>query len=565
MRLSPELIERVREATDIVAVVSEHVQLKRTGRAWKARCPFHQEKTPSFTVNPDRQIFKCFGCGEGGDVFRFLMEFEKLSFPEAVELLAERAGIPIPKSTWSGPQEESVYPVLEWAAAHFRRELAGRTGSAARDYLARRGLGQETQERFGLGWAPPGWSHLLDAAGKRYAHSLLERAGLAIANDRGGHYDRFRGRVMIPIRSALGRTIGFGARTLGPEEPKYLNSPETEVFTKGRVLYGLSEAKEAFKETGEAVVVEGYMDALTLAQSGLEQVTASCGTAFTEDQAKVLKRYVERAVLLFDGDAAGIRAAWKSAGVFLGAGLEVRVVALPDGHDPDSFVREQGVEALREILGDAPGVVRFARETLLDRVAKREDLLKAFAYLAARIDDPIRRRVLLQEAAEGFRFDEAVLAREAERQRGGGRGGPRARTAAPGPGAPKDRLGRLYMAWVLETENVAPEDLLPESVLQEEGLRSLYRRWRELLDEGETHPGRRLVSDEDTRPLAAEIMAEDAEGAGLDEVLPRLRDRVRRAEGKALREAIRDAEAREDREEVDRLFKELHRLKGTEL
>jgi len=329
MRLSLEIIERVREASDIAAIVSEHVQLKRTGRVWKALCPFHKEKTPSFVVNPDRQIFKCFGCGEGGDVFRFLMEFEKLSFPEAVELLAGRAGIALPRTGWTGGGEESVYPVLEWAGQIFRQELQGRGGEAARGYLKERGLQDGVVEQFGLGWAPAGWSHLSGAAEGRYPARLLQRAGLVVENNRGGVYDRFRGRLMIPIRSPLGRTIGFGARTLSGEEPKYLNSPETEVFNKSRVLFGLAENREAIKAADDVLVVEGYMDALALGQAGIPNVVAACGTAFTGDQARILRRYVDRAVLLFDGDAPGVKAAWKSAGVFLGAGLDVRVVSLP--------------------------------------------------------------------------------------------------------------------------------------------------------------------------------------------------------------------------------------------
>ncbi len=564
MKYPPDLIERVREGSDIVSVVSEHVQLKRAGRTWKANCPFHQEKTPSFTVNPDRQIFKCFGCGAGGDVFRFLMEFEKMSFPEAVEYLATRAGIPLPQKGWTGPEEESVYPPLEWTAEFFRRELAGRTGGPARDYLASRGLESGVLERFGVGWAPTGWSNLLEAAGKRYSLSLLERAGLVIPNDRGGHYDRFRGRVIIPIRSALGRTIGFGARTLGDEEPKYLNSPETEVFSKGRVLYGLAEAKEALKDTAEALVVEGYMDALTLAQAGFRQVVASCGTAFTEDQARVLRRYVDKVVLLFDGDLAGIRAAWKSAGVFLGQGLEVRVIALPDGHDPDSFVRERGTEAMEALRAEAPGVVSFARETLLGRLEKREDLVKALAYLGARIDDPIRRRILLQEAAESFRFDEATLVREAGRLRGEAAGAARVPAKAAGTAEKRDRLGRLYAAWALGGGDVADEELLPDEALRETQVRELYARWRALRAEHAGSALARLMDDAAQRPLVAELLAEDDEGAEIDAVVRRLRERVSRVRGAELRDAIRDAEARGDAETVERLLRELQTLKGSE-
>lgn len=558
MRFPEETIERVREASDIVAVISEHVQLKRTGRTFKARCPFHQEKTPSFHVNPARNIFKCFGCGEGGDVFHFLMTFDKLSFPEAVEVLAGRAGVPLPQMRGAGSgDDESVYPALEGAAAHYHRALAGPTGSAAREYLNKRGLGDDVIERFALGWAAPGWSHLLDAAGSRFSPALLLRAGLIAENDRGGHYDRFRNRLIIPIRSALGRTIGFGARTLTGEEPKYLNSPETEVFNKRRVLYGLSETRDALKESSEVLVVEGYMDALALVQGGIGNVVASCGTAFTEEQARVIRRYVDRAVLLFDGDRAGLRAAWKSAGIFLGAGLEVRIVTFPPEHDPDSYLQSEGSDALRDLCQRAPGVVGFAKATLLDMLEKREDLIKAFAVLGSRIDDPIRRRLLLQEAAEAFRFHEETLARETARLRGETRA-----PLKPAPASPEavDRLGRVYLAGVIAGQ-VGEDDLLPIDTVKEPGVRDLYRRWLELRKEDNANPQHQMLADEERRGLTAEILSEDTEETDFSQVVARIRQRHREVIGKGLRDAIRDAEARDDQDEVGRLLRELHSLK----
>ena len=557
METPREVIDRVRDASDIVAVVGEHVSLKRQGRTWKALCPFHKEKTPSFIVNPDRGIFKCFGCGMGGDVFRFVMEFEKLSFPEALEHLAGRAGIVLPKRSWEGPSEESVYPVLEWAAGKFRHELTGPGGARAREYLENRGLKRLVTETYGLGWAPPGWSHLLDAAGRKYSPELLERAGLVIRKEQGGFYDRFRGRVIIPIRSPLGKTIGFGARTLGDEEPKYLNSPETAVFVKSRVLYGLAEARDALRNVGTALVVEGYMDVLALAQNGFVNTVASCGTAFTPEQARLLKRYVDKAVLVFDGDTAGLRAAWKAAGVFLGEGLDVRVLALPGEADPDSFVREHGADAFREKVDHAPGVVAFARETLLDKLEKREDLVRAFAWLAGRVEDPIRRRLLVQEAAETFRFDERLLTGEAEkaRRREMARGEP----APPrGPEEPRDPLGRTYLALLLGGEAATDEELVPAATLRETGLRELYERWRSLRDQGTESPLHALVSEEDTRDLATEVLAEErAEEEDFGRVVARLRERERKERSQRIREQIQDAETRGDREAVERLQREL--------
>ena len=561
MRYPPEIIDRVREATDLVAVISEHVRLKKAGRAMKGLCPFHQEKTPSFHVNPDRQIFKCFGCGAGGDVFRFLMDAEKMTFPEAIELLAGKSGIPLPRAGWAPAEEPSVFPVLEWAASFYRGELAGRTGGPARDYLVRRGILPETVDRFGLGWAPPGWDALLKAAERRFSPGLLARAGLVVENERGGYYDRFRGRLTVPIRTPLGRTVGFGARTLGDEEPKYLNSSETEVFQKGKILYGLPEAKASFKNTDEAIVVEGYMDAMALSQGGIQNVVASCGTAFTENQAALLRRYVERAVLLFDGDAAGIRAAWKSAGTFLAAGLGVRIVGLPSGHDPDSFVRDEGVEKLSIRIAEAPGVVGFAQEVLLERVERREDLVKAFTVLGAQIDDPIRRRLLLQEAALRFRFDEETLVRETSVLRGERR---TERVAVPAaqPRETRDPLGRAYVGMLLAASDPPEAYLVGEDVIREPGIRDLFRRWRELRDEGAAQPRPRLLEDPSYRDLATQLLAEeDWPGEAMTEIVGRLEARRRTEIGRTMQEAIRDAEARGDAAEARRLLGERQALK----
>jgi DNA primase len=561
MKYPPEIVDRVREATDIVAVISEHVRLKKTGRAMKGLCPFHQEKTPSFHVNPDRQIFKCFGCGAGGDVYRFLMDAEKMTFPEAIQLLAGKAGVPLPRPGWAPAEEQSVFPALEWAASYYRNELAGRTGGPAREYLEKRGVLPATVTRFGLGWAPPGWDGLLKAAERRFSPGLLARAGLVVESERGGYYDRFRSRVIVPIRTPLGRTVGFGARTLGGEEPKYVNSSETEVFQKGKILFGLPEAKEFLKNVEEAIVVEGYMDAMALSQGGIGNVVASCGTAFTENQAALLRRYVERAVLLFDGDVAGIRAAWKSSGTFLAAGLTVRIVALPSGHDPDSFVREQGIAELSNRIAQAPGVVGFAQNVLLDRVERREDLIKAFAVLGAQIDDPIRRRLLLQEAGERFRFDEEILVRETAALRGEkGRRmpAPAARTATDA----RDFLGRAYLGMLLASSDPPEECLIEGAALRETELRDLYRRWQELREEGAAQPGSRLLEDPVYRDLVSELLAEeDWPAEVMPEMVGRLGERVRKEKGRTLQEAIREAEARGDPALARRLLAERQALK----
>ncbi|NNF06870.1 MAG: DNA primase [Candidatus Eisenbacteria bacterium] len=558
MTLAPDLIERIREATDIAAVIGEHVNLKRSGRTFKGLCPFHKEKTPSFIVNPDRQIFKCFGCGEGGDIYRFLMDFDKLSFPEAVQSLADRAGIIVPKSKWDGPQEESVYPVLAWAENHYQELLAGPGGAGATRYLKERGISDYVREKYGLGWVPDRWDTLLQAMGRRTTQAMLSRAGLVTKKDGGGYYDRFRGRVMIPIRSALGKTIGFGGRTIDGGEPKYLNSPETETFIKGKVLYGLSEAREALKEHGFAIVVEGYLDVFALVQGGFQNTIATCGTAFTVDQARVLKRYVDKVIIAFDGDKAGVRAAWKSAGIFLGEGLDVRILNLPAEDDPDSYIRREGPEAMSEKLSQSPTVVGFARDVLLGQLERREDLLKAFAYLGAKIEDPIRRRVLLQEAAESFRFNESVLVGESNRQRK-----PQATQRKMRPET-QDRVGRLYLGRLIEGIEGFSEDLLvPEEAIMESELRHLYATWLSLWQSGDPDPKHTLLNDDANRSLTSALLAGDLpETDQMEQVTKRLRDRVVQAEGKKIQHAIRQAETRGDDAEVIRLSRELQSLRG---
>ena len=335
-------------------MISEHVQLVKKGRNYSGLCPFHDEKTPSFSVDPDRQFYHCFGCGVGGNVFKFIQEIDRVTFVEAVKFLAERAGIALPER--SGPSREEdaaddeLYRANDLAQKYFHHLLLKDDVSAsARTYLQTRGLTGETIARFGLGYAPPEWDALLKVAGRRDLNpQVLERAGLALPRPKGsGHYDRFRDRVTFPIANLSSRIIAFGARALqSDQEPKYLNSPETPIYHKGRVLYGLSDTRDAIRRRDAVLVVEGYMDLLSLVQAGVEHVAATSGTALTEDQCRTLARYARQVVLLFDGDAAGSTAAMRGLEVILGTGLDVRVVSLPTGHDPDSFVQEHGPEAL---------------------------------------------------------------------------------------------------------------------------------------------------------------------------------------------------------------------------
>ena len=417
--------ERIREATDIVDLVSEHVQLVKKGRNYSGLCPFHDEKSPSFSVDPDRQFYHCFGCGVGGDVFKFIQEIDRVTFVEAVKFLAERAGVSLPER--SGPSREEaaaddeLYRANDLAQKYFHHLLLNdEVGASARTYLQTRGLTGETIARFGLGYAPPEWDALLKVAGRRgLPPQILEQAGLALPRSTGsGHYDRFRDRIAFPIANLSNRIIAFGARALQPDqEPKYLNSPETPIYHKGRVLYGLSIARDAIRRQDAILVVEGYMDLISLAQAGIQHVVATSGTALTEDHGRLLARFARQVVLLFDGDAAGSTAAMRALEVLLGTGLDARVVSLPAEHDPDTFVQAHGPEALIERAENAQSVLDF----YLEQLARRHDLssvegkgraVETFKPLLAKLNKPqdaVRRDLLLREVAQRLAVDEQAL------------------------------------------------------------------------------------------------------------------------------------------------------------
>ncbi|MBX2820817.1 MAG: DNA primase [Rhodothermaceae bacterium] len=356
MYIPEEYIEDIRSRTDIVELVGEYVRLKRRGTNFIGLCPFHTEKTPSFNVNPSLGIFKCFGCGQGGNAFSFMMQIENLSYPESIRLLAERAGVTLPENeedTQKFSEAESVYHALRFAGRFFYNELtANEQGRPALEYLYGRGFSDKTIKKYGVGYAPDEWDSLLKAAHQKHiAPETLEKAGLVIPrNESEGHYDRYRGRVTFPIFSHIGKVVGFGGRILKPSDnqAKYINSPETQVYHKSKVLYGLYHGKNAIRKKGEVILVEGYTDVLALHQAGIEHAVASSGTALTEDQVSLIKRYAQRVLVLYDADSAGAKAALRGIDLLLSNGVSVYGLGLPDGEDPDSYVREHGGPAFED-------------------------------------------------------------------------------------------------------------------------------------------------------------------------------------------------------------------------
>jgi DNA primase len=453
-RIPEEIIERVKEATDIVELVSEHVQLaKRGGSSFFGLCPFHKENTPSFSVNADRQIYHCFGCGASGNVFKFLQEIDRISFVEAVAFLAQRGGIALPDRAADreqGGANDQLYQANELAQKYYHHLLLqDPDGRTALDYVRRRGLADATIERFGLGYAPPAWDGLLKVALRRGLDpQLMERAGLALPRQSGsGYYDRFRNRVAFPIANPSGRTIAFGARALLPDqEPKYLNSPETSVYRKSAVLYGLDRTRDDIRRAGVALIVEGYMDLLSLVQAGIPNVVASAGTALTEEQCRLLGRHARRVVLLFDGDAAGSAAAMRGVEVLLSTGLDAGVVSLPEEHDPDTFVQQQGAQALQALVQEAQSVLDFYLRQLglrhdLGSLPGKTQALESFKPLLIRTRDPVRRDLLLREVTQRLGVDERAMRQELQQEARSPRAADRARTGAPPP-APQEPPGQ---------------------------------------------------------------------------------------------------------------------------
>ncbi|HEY5656674.1 MAG TPA: DNA primase, partial [Myxococcota bacterium] len=394
-RIPDEIIQQVRDHSDVVELVGRTVTLRRAGRSYKGLCPFHDEKTPSFNVNPDRQSYYCFGCQEGGDIFSFLMKVEGLSFGEAVRTLARECGIEVPSEAGES-RGDGLYEANALLAERYAAELK-RGANPGAAYLERRGLDAATIERFGIGYAPEGWDFAVRALrAKKIPAEIGERAGLLAQRASGGHYDRLRGRVVFPIQDRRGRVIGFGGRALAADqEPKYLNTPESPIFRKREALYGLPLALEPVRRADRVVVVEGYFDCIALHRAGIEEAVATCGTALTEDHARNLYRRTRNVVMLFDGDEAGQRAMVRALEVLLPAGLRARAALLPPGEDPDSFLAGQGADALRALVDGAPSAV----DVVIDRAASQDtstpwgkaDAVAAVAPLLARIPSAVER------------------------------------------------------------------------------------------------------------------------------------------------------------------------------
>ena len=599
-----DMIEEIRRRNDIVEVIAEYLPLKGSGGNYKTLCPFHSEKTPSFTVTRQKQIFHCFGCGVGGNIFHFIMKYEHMSFPETVAYLAKRAGVTLPKSRFSATSspleahKEQLYGMNELAAKYFHQLLLNSPqGEKARSYLYTRGIDKHSIERFHLGYAPAGWDSLVRYGAERgFQPQMLAEVGLVKARDDGrGFYDRFRDRLMFPICNVMGRVVALGGRLLDnlPEAPKYLNSPETAIYKKGTLLYGLHLAKQAIRAEGQVLIVEGYLDLISLFQSGIGHVVATLGTALTRSHVQLLKAYAKEAVLLFDGDTAGRSAALRGKEYFLqghvryflpsahvsslkGAlegDLHAKVVLLPQGHDPDTFVQAAGRDALLAKVREAQPFIEF----LLDAEAEGHDLASVQGKLAyvrkllpliVNLGNQVERTEYLSELVKRTGVAPVALAAELHKLRPGA---PASESATETHYFPRLGPERLLVQLLLLHRGWIPyaHAKLPFNRVQESNLRAILQALYSLApDTGEIDVAALLerLPDEQQRDLVARLVLEplgDEEvQQQIDDCLTAIQRRDIEAQLKGLKEEMHAAERQGDMvrlAHLQRRFAELRR------
>lgn len=566
-RVAEDKIGEVRDRTSLVEIVSRYTALKRTGRNHTGLCPFHSEKTPSFSVSEERGLFYCFGCQASGDVFKFLMLKENLTFPEALERLAREVGVELPKRPADERREqgrERLLRVTAFATKFFQRSLwETPAGATAREYLVQRKITEETAQSFSLGYAPPeGLARALEKAGAPLGDA--EAIGLIGRSNRGAWFDRFRHRLMFPITDLAGKVIAFGGRLLPPTEDqaKYLNSSDSPLFHKGRSVFGLAAARNAIHQRSRVVLVEGYIDVIALAQAGLHNVVAPLGTSLTADQVRLLKRFTDNFVVLFDADRAGLAAAARSFEVFATAGIFAEAAFLPEKHDPDTFVQQSGVDALEQLLErSSPLVDHYLRLLAAPdaALAERRRAANKVADLLAAVEDPAFVGMLRHHAAEYLALSEEDLKPERSIQRRVASNRPARDDSTPRSGvtlsSQEAQIFELLLAHPELVKNL-PDDI--DALLPSEVARGLLERIRtgdesiapsELVDalprESADRVARARLGEEDPYPAADRMF----EGC-----VTTLRERARYARRRALTQEIRDAQARGDADALNALL-----------
>ncbi|EQB63902.1 MAG: hypothetical protein RBG1_1C00001G1481 [candidate division Zixibacteria bacterium RBG-1] len=577
---SQDLIDQVRGASDIVDIISEYVPLKKKGANYFGLCPFHAEKTPSFSVNQAKQIYHCFGCGEGGNVFTFLMNHDKLGFTEALKLLARKSGIKLPKPQQdkkTADLNDQLYYANSVANAYFKQTLNQKNLSEkAKTFLKQRGVDSTAEEKFSLGYAPDKWDGFLSfAQSKGLDPKILVTAGLIVPKSDGkGYVDRFRDRLMFPIFNISGKIVGFGGRTLNPkEEAKYMNSPETPIYQKGKILYGLSFSKDSIREEGKAIIVEGYMDFISLFQAGIKNLVATSGTAFTTDQARLLSRHAQEVFLLFDSDSAGQQAAVRSLDILFDQGFEVKIVSFPQGEDPDSYVKKSGSEKLTELIEKAQNWIEFRTNRLGKKfstftIVEQEKIIADFMETASKIKNEVRRELFLKKLSESLEMNENILRKNLNRKIA-----PAKSQNKTGGTLPLRRttetLEKEFLRILLEGEyliekvqgKLSVEDFVTSE--HREILRLLFQSHKEhqplsvssMLDKIKDGKIRNLI----TEISVLEIGAGDLE-LQLTGYINSIRKQQKEKQIQDITDKIRDAEAKQDTETAKKLSENLHKL-----
>jgi DNA primase len=584
-------ILEIKNTADIVEVVSEVVHLKKAGKNFVGLCPFHTEKTPSFTVSPEKQIFYCFGCGAGGNIFSFLMKNDGLAFPEAARSLARRYGIDIPRRSLTPEQKkrmgerESLLNINRQAMDFFSRSLRhGSAGQAARAYLDKRGLSADIIDRFNIGYAPRGWDHLLNFFSKRgLPPARVERSGLILPKKDGrGYYDRFRDRIIFPIIDVNQAVIGFGGRVIDDSLPKYLNSPETSVYNKSRSLYGLNLSKDSCRKAQAVYIVEGYLDLLALHQHGIENAVATLGTALTADHVRMLSRYVPRMILVYDSDEAGIRSAlrcidtfWKEhvdfsrGDVFREEKADTHILVLPDGHDPDSYLREKGAGPFEKAASQAPGIVSFLIEQSIGMHGlSTEGKIRIVTDLKrplAAINDNVARSLYIKQLAERIGLEENIIL-EKIREDSSENAKTDMRRQKDSAGNKGSRLEQQIIAMMLQFPAILPE-IKKHNVIEfveNRDLRTIgktilehkissVQQISDILNHVENPEQQRLIS-------ALALVEESWDESGCMKLIVQFVKNGQRRRDHQILDQIKAAEKENDQETLTRLLKEKQKL-----
>lgn len=572
-----EKIDQILDNVNIVEVLNEYIPLKRSGQNFKACCPFHNEKTPSFVVSPQKQIFHCFGCGEGGNTLGFLMKYENLTFPEAIEMLAKRAGVELPRRSAPGKTSlsDKLYEINAAAAQFYGKQLAGPNGAKARGYLKERGINDQTVKDFILGYAPEGWENLKNVLlRKKIPAKLLRQAGLTLESKKGtSDYDRFRNRIIFPIANERGKIVAFGARVLDDTVPKYLNSPETDIYSKGRMLYGLNLSKAAIRQKGYAVIAEGYMDVIIPYQKGVRNVVATSGTALTSDQGRCLKRYTDTAVMVFDSDQAGQMASLRGVDVLLEADLRVKIAELPQGEDPASYVQQHGGEAFEKILKQAKDLFNYKLEVLLERftMENKAAIVEEMLPTIALVNNAVTKADYLRRLAQRLDIHESSLRAEMKKVQKGRKY--RFVTEQPKPTDRQTcRVSELHILGLSMSSKRCLETVkngLGFARITNEKVRELLKAIEAIyeIDTAAINPAK-LLSRYEADPFAKKLvmsaiekaeMAKDPERA-VDDCIRHILKEERTRDLKELTMKLRDAQRIQDQDLVNKLLHKINDL-----